>query len=75
MNRRGFLSTLLLPLLPTPQLPMEQGFRVAHIPLKVSRIFIDTPSRRLEMKFKVGEQVVFASVNIKGMKKLQLETK
>ena len=31
MKRRGFLATLLLPFLPTPQLPWEQD-RVWHLP-------------------------------------------
>lgn len=75
MKRRGFLSTLLLPFLPTPDLPMERfgRFPIHHVDIRI--ISITKPSRRLELNFVVDEQVVHASVNTEGMKRLQLWTK
>jgi len=66
MKRRGFLSTLLLPFLPTPQLPMEQEFfealRVPFIPLRTTNIF----------KLVVEDRVVATFINLRAVRKLQV---
>jgi hypothetical protein len=72
MKRRGFLSTLLLPFLPTPDLPWEQpfltrpiqGFRVPFIPLKVTKLYAV-----------VREEHVFGVINLRAVRKLKLYTK
>ena len=54
MRRRGFLSTLLLPFLPTPQLPWED--EEALVPCGV-RIVIISEFKPIDMK---GDYALFA---------------
>ena len=64
MNRRGFLSTLLLPFLPTPQLPME-----------VTIIDLPFTSRPMTGFKIIREEIAIAVVNLKAVRKLELYTK
>lgn len=71
MNRRGFLTTLLLPFLPTPRLPWEHP---------ISRIIIrdvTTPSRKLKTTFTTGDTILVGNVknwDVRPISKLIEET-